>query len=33
MAITEAPFVGEVVVQDEMGFVHYCWPNLKMEEI
>ncbi|QUU29314.1 hypothetical protein SEA_DIMINIMUS_130 [Mycobacterium phage Diminimus] len=24
---------GEVVVQDEMGFVHYCWPNLKMEEI
>jgi hypothetical protein len=20
---------GEVVIQDEMGFLHYCWPNLK----
>ncbi|QNJ56923.1 hypothetical protein SEA_REINDEER_132 [Mycobacterium phage Reindeer] len=24
---------GDVVVEDDMGFVHYCWPNLKTEEI
>lgn len=22
---------GEVVVLDEMGVKHYCWPNLKTE--
>lgn len=24
---------GEVKVEDEMGFVHYCWPMLKVEEV
>lgn len=24
---------GQVVVQDEMGFAHYCWPMLDIEEV
>lgn len=24
---------GEVTVQDEMGFVHYCWPMLEVEAL
>lgn len=24
---------GEAVVQDEMGFLHYCWPMLTVEEV
>ena len=23
---------GEVVLQDEMGFTHWCWPDLDMVE-
>lgn len=22
---------GEVILQDEMGFVHYCWPMLSVK--
>lgn len=24
---------GEFVIQDDMGFVHYCWPLLDIEEV
>lgn len=22
---------GEIAIRDEMGIIHYCWPNLKTE--
>jgi small nuclear ribonucleoprotein (snRNP)-like protein len=25
--------MGEVVIQDDSGDPHWCWPNLKIEEI
>jgi small nuclear ribonucleoprotein (snRNP)-like protein len=25
--------MGEVVVQDDSGDPHWCWPNLKIEEV
>jgi len=36
--IAEGKFIafgegGDLVVQDEMGFAHYCWPLLDIEEV